>query len=55
MSHIPTHPSSQAPRRDPLAAVAVSAAPIVLEGRYASWSERSFASVAPGEDVGRSA
>jgi hypothetical protein len=34
MSHIPTHPSSQAPRRDPLAAVAVSAAPIVLEGRY---------------------
>jgi Lysylphosphatidylglycerol synthase TM region len=34
MSHIPTHRSSQAPRRDPLAAVAVSAAPIVLEGRY---------------------
>ena len=33
MSHIPTHPSSQAPRRDPLAAVAVSAAPIVREGR----------------------
>jgi hypothetical protein len=34
MSRIPTHPSSQALRRDPLAAVAVSAAPIVLEGRY---------------------
>ena len=34
MSHTPTHPSSQAPRRDPLTAVAVSAAPIVLEGRY---------------------
>jgi hypothetical protein len=35
MSHTPTHPPSQAPRsRDPLAAVAVSAAPIVLEGRY---------------------
>jgi hypothetical protein len=34
MSHIPTHPSSQAHRRDPLATVAVSAAPIVLEGRY---------------------
>jgi len=35
MIHTPTHPSSQAHRsRDPLAAVAVSAAPIVLEGRY---------------------
>jgi Lysylphosphatidylglycerol synthase TM region len=35
MSHTPTHSPRQAPRgRDPLAAVAVSAAPIVLEGRY---------------------
>jgi len=34
MGDIPTDPSSQAPRRDPLGAVAVSAAPIVLEGRY---------------------
>lgn len=34
MSHIPTHPSRPTPRRDPLAVVAVSAAPIVLEGRY---------------------
>jgi uncharacterized membrane protein YbhN (UPF0104 family) len=35
MSDTPTHPPSQGlRRRDPLAAVAVSAAPIVLEGRY---------------------
>jgi uncharacterized membrane protein YbhN (UPF0104 family) len=35
MSHTPRQPPRQASRsRDPLAAVAVSAAPIVLEGRY---------------------
>jgi len=35
MTNTPTHSPREAPRnRDPLAAVAVSAAPIVLEGRY---------------------
>jgi uncharacterized membrane protein YbhN (UPF0104 family) len=34
MSHIPRNSSSPAPRRDTLGAVAVTAAPIVLEGRY---------------------
>ena len=34
MTQVPTHPPRGHPDRDPLAAIAVSAAPILLEGRY---------------------
>ena len=39
--------------RDPLAAVAVSTAPIALEGRYRLWWARSSVSAARGEVAGR--